>query len=563
MIPPRFIIRGAYSTRDNQTAGGSFLACGGFYIDPTLPAGIILCAVSSLRNVKVYRAGMAAGVSNAQAMTDYAAWATEGVYRKVTQHASTDTLIPMSSTAGISVGMVVTGVNTLAPAVGGAWTPTTVTAVNPNVSVTLSAAIGTATTSRVGRFLRFGSSIGVMLARGSGFVTVDDCCIVGFRTGFQTTTSEYSFKRNIGDCITNVEVAGGGDTAWIQDCEWLPLYGANPATNYARQGDMVFAHDAAGTRFINCFGIGWQTGWHFENSNVQCTDCMNEMTRGAGPNSENWVIRGGTGVALKGCHAQAGSIGFHLDAVNNYMLDACTSYGSQITLGNNVAHVYVENVRQLLPQVSPPLTNLFGHMAGSIVGLKTYGGYYSDDPATPGVDYVPNKVPVVFNQTTDSTGAGADGKGLINGCQLLGHYIQDIANPPVAPWISGSMPYSESPSFQQGVVYPTTLRVTGGYTVALAYQSGVIFDAAGTLATHTIELPPFPVDGQTFDVWFNVAVTTLTFASASQRTTPSPPGSVPVSVTYTSQLIGNYRQPVAGQRVRAIYELTTNTWYFG
>jgi hypothetical protein len=151
--------------------------------------------------------------------------------------------------------------------------------------------------------------------------------------------------------------------------------------------------------------------------------------------------------------------------------------------------------------------------------------------------------------------------GAISDLQMLGGYIQDIANPPVAPWIGGTMPFSGSPSFQQGVVY--VLKATGSYTVALAYHTGAIFDAAGTLSTATIELPPYPIDGQTYDVWFNVAVTTLTFASASQRTSPPPIGSVPVSVTYTPQLIGSYNNPAAGTRIRAIYELTTNTWYFG
>jgi hypothetical protein len=507
-IPPHITVRGAYSSKDSQIVAGSaaFLAAGGFFIDPALPAGIIMAGPSSLRQVKVYRAGLVGGVSNAQATTDYATWAAEGVYQP-TNGAMTGgaTVIPLASTTGITVGMQVTGLGNLGPLQGAAWTPSKVIAINPGVSVTISAGVATAIAS--GTWFRFGQSIGIVISRASAGVTIDDCVIIGFRTGIQTFPGQFGITRTIGDSITNVECVGGGDFAVIRDCEFMPLYGNPPNTNYSRAGDGIFYHDCAGPSFFNCYVIGWKISWHIENSAFWGQFCGGEVVTDGGPGLVNWYIRGGGAARLYDCNAQAGGIGYHIDGANDLYMSDCTSSGSQVTTANNTAHFLVENALAV------------GNMFLTINCPSTLGGY-------------PSKVPLKM------------GAGTVNAFSFNNPTIFDLAATPTVPFVQGNLPPTFTPKFSSGIVYRGS-RTTGGTTPIVQYWNGIIFDGAGTLATHTITLPPYPMDGQNVDIFFNIGITALTYA------------------TTDGALIGAYNNPNAGERVRLAYSAAQNTWFVG
>jgi hypothetical protein len=507
-IPPHIVIRGAYNARDNQlSTAGTFTAAGGFYIDPTLPIGIIMSVSSALKCVKVYRAGMASGVNAATAAADYATWATEAVYRKTSAAvaiSASPTVIPLTDTSGITVGMPVTGPGGYSPT-GTAWAMfVTVTAISPGVSVTVSRGPIIAIAS--GAFLRFGNSLGVMVSRGCSGIVLDDVQIIGFRTGIQTHPGQFSITRGFGDCITNIECMDGGDYAVINDCEWLPLYG-NPTPN-VRPGDAVFVHDCGGPIFKGCFNFGWQTGWHVENSSPKFHACGAEVPTDANATTENWTIRGGSQTELYHCHAQAAAIGFHFDGASHFYATGCTSSGNLTTLATNVAHFLFENTGA-------------GAMYGTVVSPFAFGGY-------------PNKVPFKY------------GTGTINALAIHNPVIEDLATTPTAPFIQGNAPFTTTPTLAQGIVYQGA-RPNGGTSTILPYWNGIIVDSGlNPIPTFTINMPAYPADCQVTEIWFNVGVTAITFG------------------TTDGSAVGNWSTAApAGSRQRWIYSAAQNKWFPG
>ena len=509
-VPPHVTIRGAYNVRDNQFAGGgsTLFGAGGFYIDPALPVGIIMAAATTLRSLKVYRVGMTANANNTVAAADYATWTAEGVYKKTTALVGTGiTTIPLADTTGISTGMTVTGPGGFSP-IGTTWPQySTVTAINPGVSVTVSVGGNVAIAS--GAYLRFGKSTGIIVSRNCGGVVIDEVQIIGFRTGIQTFPGEFAISRGFGDCITNLECVTGADNGIIRDCEWLPLYGMPVSTQFVRAGDGVFVHDCAGPAFHDCYSIGWKINWHFENSSCWCYGCGGETPTDAGAGTENWTIRGGAQMSLFNCHAQTGGIGFHLDGSNQFQLVGCSGANAQITTANNTAHVLIENT------IGAPV------MTGSLIAPWSSSGY-------------PSKVPIKY------------GSGTISGVTVSDVFMQDIVTPsPTAPFIQGTAPNPLNPGVYPGVVYQGS-RVNGGTTAVPQYWHGVVIDSASNpLPTYTVQLPAFPSDRQSIDLWFNVAVTALTYT------------------TTDGAAVGNYHNPAAGDQVQVIYQAGPNKWFVG
>ena len=509
-VPPHVTIRGAYSARDNQMAGGgaTLFSGGGFYIDPALPAGIILSASTTLRQVKVFRKGMTANANNTVAAADYATWTAEGVYKKTTALVGVGvTTIPLTDTTGITVGMAVTGPGGFSP-IGTTWPQySTVTTVTAGVSVTVSVGGNVAIPS--GAYLRFGTSIGVIVSRNCGGVVVDEVQVIGFRTGIQTFPGEFAISRAFGDCITNLECVTGADNGIVRDCEWLPLYGMPVSTNFVRAGDAVFMHDCAGPAFHGCYSIGWQTNWHFENASAWCYGCGGETPTNVGPGTVNWLLRGGSQMSLFDCHAQTGGIGFHLDGTNQFQLSACSSSNAQTTTANNTAHFLIENT------ISAPA------MSGSLIAPWSSGGY-------------PNKVPIVY------------GSGTITGITVTDAFMVDITTPsPSVPFVQGTAPNPLNPGTYPGAVYAGS-RTNGGTTTIPHYWHGVVMDSSlNPIPAHTIQLPAFPADRQAIDLWFNVAVTALTYT------------------TTDGAAIGNYDSPGAGEQVQLVYQAAQNKWFVG
>jgi hypothetical protein len=509
VIPAHVTVRGAYNTKDNQYAGGSFFGGGGFYIDPALQCGIIMIACTSLKHVKVYRSGLTNNPGDTAAQAAYAAWAAEGVYKQTNGAISNgSTTIPLSDTSGISVGMQVSGIASAGPNISGGWNAYLVTAVTTNTSVTIN--FGMNGNHSAGIWVRFGASMGIVVAANCSGVTIEDCVIIGFRTGIQIIPGQYNFSRLTGDCITNLECVNGASWAIVRECLWTPLYGTS-AAQYVRPGDMVFVHDCQGPAFKACYGIGWQTGYHLENTvGVQATDSGAEVPTGLSTNTTiNWYIRGGSQFIGLNCHAQGASTGFLLDGTTSYLLYNCSSSGNQATLANNVAHFLVENVLGL------------GQSYGAIIAPQTLGGY-------------PNKVPIKF------------GSGTLNTCSLKTPYVGDMASTTTAPFIQGTLPGTFSPTFNQGIVYNGNLALSGQVINASQFWNGAILDSTHNPVTScTLTLPPYPMDGQTFVAVFNVAVTTMTFSTSD------------------GSAVGNYGNPVAGKQVRFFYNLAQNKWFVG
>jgi hypothetical protein len=506
VIPFNVTIRGAYGAKDNQTVRGSTLFNGGgFYIDPTLPVGIVIGNASALKQAKVFRAGLTANASNTQSQTDYATWASEGVYLQTNAGMTNGaTTIPLASTTGIALGMQVLGPGFSPTGGGGAYTFVTVTAITPGVSVTTS--VGCIGAQASGIWLRFGASLGIIFPRSTTGIVLEDVAVIGFRTGITTFPAQFQITRCTGDCITNLECTGGSDYAVTRDCEWSPMYGSPASTGYVRAGDMVFVHDCAGPGFLNCFGIGWQNGWHFENSTCACTNCSNETPTAAGPGTTNWIIKSGSAFQAFNCHAQGGSTGFLVDGATQFYLSGCTSYGAQATPANNVAHFVVQN-------------STAANVSGTIKNPMTYGGY-------------PGKTPFQW------------GTGTISSCELLNPTIIDLTGTPTVPFIAGTMPLKLGQNLSQGTVYMGN-RPNGGTTTILWFWTGIVFDSVGTIATHTIVLPAYPSDMQTLDVIFNIAVTALTIS------------------TTDGAAVGTYASPVAGKHFRLLYSVAQNKWFIG
>ena len=498
-IPNNIIVRGACGALDNQLAqAGTFFDGGGFFINPALSVGIIMSAASALRSLKVYRSGLVSGASSGVATAAYAAWTAEaGYYQTNVAMLNGDTLIPLSSTTGITTGMQVSGLGGLQPS-----TPNTVVSINPGVSVTISTGVNTAIPS--GTYFRFGPSIGISIPYHVGGVELDELTVVGFRTGIQTCPGEFFITRCHMDCITNIECFNGGDTGAVRDVECLPLYGTLTG-NASRQGDGIFVHDGGvDVAFNNCYVVGWLTSWHVANIlGGRFSDCGGESFDGAG--QVNWYIEAGAECTFDSCHAQTGSIGFWVKDANIFALNNCSSANGPSVSGNNVAHFYIDST------TTQP-------MYGILMGPNTDAKY-------------PQKAPILFSGSH------------IFGVSVVGPVIKDMSATPSIAYIQGALPAAITPPFLQGVLYHSAS--TGGTTALLQYQNGLILDSGGTLATYTITLPAYPMDGQIVNLWFNAAVTALTVNTSDGAS------------------VANYPNPLAGANQQWVYNLAQTTWYCG
>lgn len=466
-IPRHFVVRGTYNAQDNQTAGGTFFGGGGFLVDPTLPAGIILSACSSLKNCKVYRSGLIAGASAAQVATAQAAWAAEALYAQTNvAMAFHDTLIPLSSTTGITVGMPVTG----SAGIGPGGVVATVSSVNPGVSATMTGA-GVNAIVASGAWFRFGGSTGIQIPYNNSANVIDEVEVIGFRTGIQAFPGQFWIEHVHADCITCFEDCNGGDTASIMNCEFLPLYG-NATGNAPRPGDSVFYHDGGVTTTLyNVFSIGWLVGFHFANcSGTVAVNCGNESFDGAG--TVNWLLENCSEIYLTHCHGEAGGVGFHLKDTTMFQVDGCSSSGQPTDSANCIAAFWIEG----------PTRNVYGSLVAPVI----ISGY-------------PGKVPIKL--------------GALSGVSVVAPVIRDMVdNPLTTPLISGTMPNSLTPNFLQGI---RAWNVATGDTITmLSYLNGANIYGTSTLATLTIVLNPFPFDGQTLEFWFNRKVTALTVSTS-------------------------------------------------
>ena len=195
---------------------------------------------SSLKQCKVYRSGLIDNVSNAQGATAYATWAAEAVYRQMNGVMNAgSTTMPLSSTAGISVGMRMSGAYTYFW--GGVLA--TVTAINPGVSVTVSAAVSG--NIPAGTWYRFGPSVAIAVPYNASGITLDELTIVGFRTGIQTAPSQYFIGR-VRVAITpptsrSRSAAAITAVALPIGRVFLPLYGATPTLNRATPSSFTMA----------------------------------------------------------------------------------------------------------------------------------------------------------------------------------------------------------------------------------------------------------------------------------------------------------------------------------
>jgi hypothetical protein len=498
-IPKHFIVRGTYNAQDNQTANGTFFGGGGFLVDPTLPAGIILSACSSLKNCKVYRSGLIASASAAQVATAQAAWAAEALYAQTNgAMALHDTLIPLSSTTGITVGMPVTGPGGIGP--GG--TVATVSSINPGVSATMTGA-GVNAIVASGAWFRFGGSIGIQIPYNNSANVIDGVEVIGFRTGIQAFPGQFWIEHVHADCITCFEDCNGGDTASIMNCEFMPLYGIATG-NAPRPGDSVFYHDGGVTTTLyNVFSIGWLVGFHF--TNVQGTvavNCGNESFDGAG--TVNWLLDNCSQVRLHDCYATSGATGFHVLNTSAFYLSGCVSAGGPSSAGDNVAHFWIEG----------PAKNIYGALVAPVTLAK-----------------YPDKIPIKL--------------GTINGACSIVHPVIDgvVVNPLTAPLIQGTMPNAQTPEFKQGI--PLQNVGSGATLTMLSYWNGANIYGTTTLATLTIVLNPFPFDGQVLEFWFNREVTALTVSTSDGSS------------------VGKYPNPGPGSHQKWIYNAAQNTWYCG